>query len=58
MGYLNTANAAPADPPALTSTQVGAAPTQAQFNALQADVAALRTTLLAVTDAMQARRQV
>lgn len=38
-----------ADPAALTSAQVGAAPTQAQFNALQTDVANLRATVLALT---------
>lgn len=38
-----------ADPAVLTSAQVGAAPTQAQFNALQTDVANLRATVLALT---------
>lgn len=42
-----------AAPAALTSAQIGAAPTQANFNALQADVAALRTTLAAALTALK-----
>ncbi|HEY1791555.1 MAG TPA: hypothetical protein VGG34_01440 [Opitutaceae bacterium] len=52
---VSTAVAAPA---ALTSAQIGAAPTEANFNALQADVAALLATVAALRAALATNGQV
>lgn len=50
---VNTAGGAPAAPPAATATAAaGATPTKAEFDALLADVNALRTNLAALRTAL------